>query len=195
MCKYFWLKKKKKKFTLHCAIDRTLYVQSQTQACVQTHLRLFERRDPLHKHTLSMNAIERTYVRLIACILNQHVTLFKSPSSFSPSFLHCAVQSLSLFPSSHITPNHHPTTQTPPHHHHSTSAPPPTTTAGRPITPFLYFSIFVPIFSQTQLSQIPQFVSVFERPKAQSILELCPFCFSLLILTFAGGWVRILNGF
>ena len=137
---------------MHCVINCTLYVRSQTRACVRTHLRLFECRDPLHIHTLSTNAIERTYIRSIAFVLNQHVTLFRSSSSFSPSFPLYAVQSLPLFLSSPITPNHHPTAQTLPHHHHSTSAPPPITTAGLPITSFLYFSIFFPIFSQTQLS-------------------------------------------
>ena len=35
-------------------------------------------------HTLSTNAIERTYVQSIACVLNQHVTLFRSLSPLFP---------------------------------------------------------------------------------------------------------------
>jgi hypothetical protein len=53
-CKYFALclciflcvsifVKKKKVFALHCAFKCTLYAQPQIWACVQTHLRLFER--------------------------------------------------------------------------------------------------------------------------------------------------------
>ena len=160
---------------MHCAIDRTLYVRSQTRACVRTHLRLFERRDPLHTHTFSTNAIERTYVRSIACVLNQHVTLSRSPSSFSSSFPLCAVQCLPLFLSSPITPNHHPTAQTPPqhlcttaHHHRRPS--------HHPISSFLHFFSF---FShKPNLPQIPQFVP-FLGIKRHNPSTDCAFCIFL----------------
>ena len=124
-------------------------------------------------HTLSMNAIERMYVRSIACVLSPHVTFLGQFLPFFPSFHWCAI--LSLFLSSHITPNHHPTAQTLPQNHNCTFAPPPITTVGLSITPFLYFSISSLFPHKPNLSQKFSFCPIFERPKGQSIHGLCPF--------------------
>jgi hypothetical protein len=57
------------------AIERTLYVRTQTQDCIRTHMRLFKCRAHF-THTLSTNAIERMYVHSIACDLSLHMTSF-----------------------------------------------------------------------------------------------------------------------
>ena len=131
-------------------------------------------------HTLSMNAIESKYVRSIACVLSPHVTFL---GHFPPFPLHFFSLN-SHFPISALTPPkhepnltiHHPTTPSPPlnlcttvYHHHRLS--------HQPYHP--HFSIFSSFSHKSNLPQIPQFVPIFECPKAQSIHGLCPFCFSL----------------
>ena len=138
-------------------------------------------------HTLSMNAIEHTYVRSIACVLNPHVTLYRSLSSFSPSFLHCAVQSLFLFLSSYLTPPLRITIPLPKHFPITSIAPPRrrrTTTAF--LSPHFYISPFLPHFLTNPTSpKNSHFVLDFECPKAQihpQIVRFCFLCWLFLIL-------------
>ena len=157
------------------------YDRSHTWACIRTHLRLFERRDPFQTHTISTNAIERTNVRSIALVLSQHVTFFLGQLlPFSPHFCTAPYTIFSFSP-------YHPALQPPPHRP-STSAPPPSTSAltyHSDFTPI--FFIFFPIFSKPNFSQTPSFCSIFIIHGHKSSHGLCPFDFCAIIVVFAGG--------
>ena len=134
---------------MHCAIDRTTL-----RSIIDTGLRLLSA-EAHFTHTLAQVRSNTPWCDQAHSIENPHMTLFRSLSSFSPSFLHCAVQHLSFFFSlSHhhntSTLNHHPTAQTLSHHHHSTTG--ATHYHRRPSHhPISIFLHFFPIFSQTQL--------------------------------------------
>ena len=149
---FFFFPLKKKKSTLHCAINRTLYVRSQTRTCVQTHLRLFERRDPLHTHT--QYKCECTYVRLITCILSLHVTFLGHFPPFFPSFLfaeqpcpHLCSHSAQTRAQPYPSPSHYPNSSIAPPRHCRTTAVVPITPISPPFSHFP-FSHTKPNFSQ-----------------------------------------------
>ena len=115
--------------------------------------------------------------------------LFLGHFPLLPPYFSTTPYSPSPFFSHHIS---HLQSESPPHrpdhHHHCASAPLPITTVGLPITPFLYFSIFFPIFSQTQLLPTTLiFFPIFECPKAQSSHGLCPFDFCVGLIHFCRG--------
>jgi hypothetical protein len=63
--------------TLLHICDRTYPLRSNAYTSLHSNSLAFVRaQSPLHTHTLSTNAIERTFIRSIACNLSPHVTFF-----------------------------------------------------------------------------------------------------------------------
>ena len=129
-------------------------------------------------HTLSMNAIERTYVRSIACVLSSHVTFL---GHFRPFPLHFFSLN-SHRPYMHLCPNTSPHHHSPSHHPITTTAPP----RRRPSPPSpsisLRFHPHFPIFlSLTQNPIFPKnshFVPILCHLHAQTVRTdcACLFC-------------------
>jgi hypothetical protein len=210
MCLYFSEKK-----NWHYAFERTLYVQSQTRACVRTHLRLFERSALSHTHTHTLlYACVRTYpVRLSAeptsLTHHQHECnrthlrtidrmrsepsrdIFLGHYSSSPLISHRAIHFFPLTSPFSLLPNSLISKNPPPKHHSTTTAPPPrchSTSAGRPIiliSSFSSFSHLNPIIPK--LLHFRPFLIIQGHNFTTNYAHLIAV---LVLCDFTGGWGR-----
>ena len=179
----------KKNFTLHCTFDR-IHRPAFELTCI------FSSTETHFTHTHSTHAIERTYVRSIACVLSPHVTFL---GHFPPFPLHFYSLN-SRRPSLHLRPNTSP-------HHHSRSHHPITTTAPprrRPSPPSPSISLPIsPPFPHFPLSHTkPNFPKKFTfcphslsftRTNHENGLCVSFLCWFLLLLGVGLGFKEVLQ--